>query len=215
MDYATARRNMIETQIKTSAVTDPLVIEALTAVPREPFIPAARRAFAYVDEDMPVGKGRHAMEPMVLARLLQLANVEVEDRALVVAAGTGYSAAVLAKMVSSVVAVESDSGLASQAREACASVGAKVNVVTGDPAAGCPEHGPYDVIVIDGAVAGIPAALEACLRDGGRLVAIVKRGGVGRATAVTRVGDASSRHEGFDAMTPVLPEFAGEPKFTF
>ncbi|TAK98801.1 MAG: protein-L-isoaspartate O-methyltransferase [Rhodospirillaceae bacterium] len=216
MDFMAARRNMVATQIKTSAVTDPLVISALEAVPREAFVPPNQRPFAYIDEDLTVGKGRCVMEPAVLARLLQLANVQPDDRALVVAAGTGYSAAVLAQMARTVVAVDSDAALLSHARQACAAVGAAaVTVVMGDPKLGCPEHGPFDVILIDGAVADIPAVLEARLNDGGRLVAIVRRGSIGRATLVTRAGEAYSRREGFDAMTPVLPEFTQAPRFVF
>jgi len=216
MDFAAARRNMVATQIKTSAVTDPLVVAALEAVPRETFLPPHLQTFAYIDEDLAVGKGRYVMEPAVLARLLQLADVQPEDRALVVAAGTGYSAAVLARMARTVVAVDSDPALLTHARQACAAVGAAaVTVVNGDPRNGCPEHGPFDVILVDGAVAEIPPVLESRLRDGGRLVAVVRRAGIGRATLVVRAGDAFGRREGFDAMTPMLPEFTPAPRFVF
>jgi protein-L-isoaspartate(D-aspartate) O-methyltransferase len=215
MDYAAARRNMVASQIRTTAVTDPLVVAALEAVPREKFVPAAQRPFAYVDEDLPVGKGRWVMEPAVLARLIQLADVEPADKALVVAAGTGYTAAVLAQIVAKVTAVDSDAGLIAQARSVCSEINANVRVVADDPRAGCAEDAPYDVIVIDGAVAEIPTALLAQLRDGGRLVAVVRAGAVGRATRVLRVGEAFSRREGFDAMTPPLPEFAKASQFVF
>jgi protein-L-isoaspartate(D-aspartate) O-methyltransferase len=206
---------MIATQVKTDAVTDPLVVAALEAVAREAFVPVNQRSFAYMDEDLPVGKGRYAMEPAVLARLLQIADVQPGDHALVIAAGSGYSAAVLARMAGSVVAVDSDPAVLALARQGCAAVGAAVTVVGNDPKAGYPERGPYDVILIDGAVMEIPAALEAQLKDGGRLVAVVRREGVGRATVVTRAGNAFSRREAFDAMTPVLPEFTSAPKFVF
>jgi protein-L-isoaspartate(D-aspartate) O-methyltransferase len=215
MDFSAARRTMIATQVKTAAVTDPLVVSAFEAVAREAFVPANQRAFAYMDEDLPVGKGRCAMEPAVLARLLQLADVQPGDRALVTAAGSGYSAAVLAQMTGSVVAVDSDPAVLGLARQGCAAVGAAVTVVSNDPMAGYADRGPYDVILIDGAVMEIPAALEAQLKDGGRLVAVVRREGVGRATVVTRAGNAFSRREGFDAMTPLLPEFTLAPKFVF
>jgi protein-L-isoaspartate(D-aspartate) O-methyltransferase len=215
MDFAVARRNMIASQIKTAAVTDPLVVSALAAVPRELFVPAHLRPFAYVDEDLAVGKGRYVMEPAVLARLLQLADVEPGDRALVVAAGTGYSAAVLAQMTGTIVALESDPALVTHARQACAAMRAGVSVVQDDPKEGCPELAPFDVILVDGAVAGIPRILESRLKDCGRLVVIVRTGGIGRATVVTRVGEAFSRREGFDAMVPLLPEFAPAPKFVF
>jgi protein-L-isoaspartate(D-aspartate) O-methyltransferase len=215
MDFAAARRNMIATQVKTAAVTDPLVISALEGVPREAFVPPAQRSFAYMDEDLSVGKGRYAMEPAVLARLLQLADVQPGDCALVTAAGSGYSAAVLAQMTSPVIALDSEPSVLALARQGCAAAGAAVTVVAGDPKAGCPDRGPFDVIIIDGAVAEIPTALENQLKDGGRLVAVVKRDGIGRATVVTRAGKAFSRHESFDAMTPLLPEFTLAPKFVF
>jgi protein-L-isoaspartate(D-aspartate) O-methyltransferase len=215
MDFAVARRNMIASQIKTAAVTDPLVVSALAAVPRELFVPAHLRPFAYVDEDLAVGKGRYVMEPAVLARLLQLADVQPGDRGLVVAAGTGYSAAVLAQMTGTVVALESDPALVAHARQACAAMHAGVSVVQDDPKEGCPELAPFDVILVDGAVAEIPGTLESRLKDRGRLVVVVRTGGIGRATVVTRVGEAFSRREGFDAMVPLLPEFAPAPKFVF
>ena len=215
MDFAAARRNMVASQVRTTAVTDPLVVTALEAVPREKFVPPAQRAYAYVDEDLQVGRGRWVMEPAVLARLLQLADVEQTDKALVVAAGSGYSAAVLAQMVAKVTAVDSDPALNSQARTVCSEINANVRVVADDPRNGCAEDAPYDVIVIDGAVGEIPAALEAQLRDGGRLVTIVRNGSVGRATCVTRSGDAFSRIEAFDAMTPALPEFVKAARFVF
>jgi protein-L-isoaspartate(D-aspartate) O-methyltransferase len=215
MDFAVARRNMIASQIKTAAVTDPLVVSALAAVPRELFVPANLRQFAYVDEDLAVGKGRYVMEPAVLARLLQMADIQPGDRALVVAAGTGYSAAVLAQMTGTVVALESDQALVTHARQACAAMQAGVSVVQDDPKEGCPELPPFDVILIDGAVAEIPSTLENRLKDRGRLIAILRRGGIGRATVVTRVGEAFSRREGFDAMVPLLPEFTPVPKFVF
>jgi protein-L-isoaspartate(D-aspartate) O-methyltransferase len=141
--------------------------------------------------------------------------VEPTDKALVVAAGSGYSAAVLAQMVAKVTAVDNDPTLNSQARTVCSEINANVRVVADDPRNGCPEDGPYDVILIDGAVGEIPAGLEAQLRDGGRLVTVVRNGSVGRATRITRSGDAFSRNEGFDAMTPVLPEFAKAAQFVF
>ena len=112
MDFAAARRTMVDSQIKTGAITDPVVVAAMGAVPRENFLPEARRAVAYADENLAIGKGRYVMEPLVLARLLQLAEIQPTDKALVVGANGGYSAAVLAEMAGSVVALESDRDLA-------------------------------------------------------------------------------------------------------
>ena len=216
MDFAAARKRMVASQIRTNEVTDPLVIAALEAVPREQFVPATSRGFAYVDEDLPLGKGRFLMEPMVLARLLQLANVGVNDTALVVGAGTGYTAAVLARMVKAVVAVESDRELTDSAARTLGELSVNnATVVMGDLRTGWAARGPYDVVVVEGAVTAIPEALKLQLADGGRLVAIVRQGPIGRATLVTRIGNAFGMRQEFDAVTAVLPGFEPQAKFVF
>jgi len=216
MDFAAARRKMVASQIRTNKVTDSLVSDAMEAVPREYFVPAERRTLAYLDEDLPVAKGRFLMEPMALARLLQLADIETGDKALVVGAGTGYSAAVLARIAQSVVVLENDTDLADKASKIMTElVIPNVTVVRGELASGVPSKAPFDVILIDGAVTEIPAPLKAQLRDGGRLVAVVRSGPIGRATLVTRVGDAYGSRADFDLVTPFLPEFAPQPKFVF
>jgi protein-L-isoaspartate(D-aspartate) O-methyltransferase len=216
MDFAAARRKMVASQVRTNRVTDPLVSSAMEAVPREFFVPAERRSVAYLDEDQPLGNGRHIMEPMALGRLLQLADVEPGDKALVVAAGTGYSAAVLARMAESVVVLENDTSFADKASKIMTElVIPNVTVVRGDLAAGVPAKAPFDVILIDGAVNEIPMALKQQLRDGGRLVAVVRSGPVGRATLVTRIGDAWGSRTDFDLIMAYLPEFAPQPKFVF
>lgn len=216
MDFAAARRKMVASQVRTNRVTDPLVSSAMEAVPREYFVPAERRSVAYLDEDQPLGNGRHIMEPMALGRLLQLADIEPHDKALVVAAGTGYSAAVLARMAESVVVLENDTGFADKASKIMTElVIPNVTVVRGELAAGVPAKAPFDVILIDGAVNEIPMALKQQLRDGGRLVAVVRSGPVGRATLVTRIGDAWGSRTDFDLIMAYLPEFAPQPKFVF
>jgi protein-L-isoaspartate(D-aspartate) O-methyltransferase len=215
MDFAAARRKMVASQIRTSEVTDPIVVEAMGAVPRELFVPASSQAFAYIDEDIALGKGRYLIEAAVLAKLLQLADLQTTDKALVVAAGTGYSSAVLARLVANVVALESDAAMAETAKKALAQVAPQVTVVTGDLKTGCPPQSPFDVILVDGAVSEIPSSLKPQLADGGRLVCIVREGPVGRATLVTRSGDSYGARQEFDAMTPVLPGFEKQPKFVF
>ncbi len=216
MDFAAARRKMVASQIRTNKVTDSLVSGAMEQVPREYFVPAERRAVAYLDEDQPVGNGRFIMEPMALARLLQLADIQDGDKALVVGAGTGYSAAVLARIAQSVIVLENDSDLADKASKIMTElVIPNVNVVKGDLASGVQAKAPFDVILIDGAVTEIPATLKRQLSDGGRLVAVVRNGPVGRATLVSRIGDAYGSRTDFDLITPYLPEFAPQPKFVF
>ncbi len=216
MDFAAARRKMVASQILTNKVTDSLVSGAMEVVPREYFVPADRRSLAYLDEDLPVAKGRFLMEPMALARLLQLADIEPGDKALVVGAGTGYSAAVLARIAQSVVVLENDTDLADKANKIMTElVIPNVTVVRGELASGAPSKAPFDVILIDGAVTEIPAPLKQQLADGGRLVAVVRSGPVGRATLVNRVGDDFGSRSDFDLITPFLPEFAPQPKFVF
>lgn len=215
MDFAAARRKMVASQIRTSEVTDPVVVDAMGAVPRELFLPAASRAFAYIDEDIALGKGRYLIESVVLARLLQLAELQTTDKALIIAAGTGYSAAVMSRLVASVTALESDAALADLAKQALAQVAPQVSVVSGELKSGWPQNSPYDVILVDGAVSELPNGLKPQLADGGRLVCIVREGPVGRATLISRSGDSCGARQEFDAMTPMLPGFEKQPKFVF
>ncbi|NKB45100.1 MAG: protein-L-isoaspartate O-methyltransferase [Alphaproteobacteria bacterium] len=216
MDFELARRNMVASQVRTNEVTDPLVIDAIGEVPREKFLPAARQSLAYVDEDLEVATGRWLMEPMVAARLLQLADVQRTDHVLVLPCGTGYIAAVLAHMAGSIVAAEEDGPTKESAAKLLAELGADtVAVVSASVAEGCPGQAPYDVIVFDGAVSEIPEGIQQQLADGGRLVAVVQTGPVGRATLIQRTGDAFGRRTEFDASVPLLPEFSAKPAFVF
>jgi len=216
MDFAAARRKMVASQLRPNEVNDPAVVAAMGAVPREKFLQPAQRQFAYVDEDLPIGNGRAIMEPMVLARLLQLAETLPTDSALVIGAGTGYATAVLARLTSSVVAIESDPALAATASRVLAELGVDTAaVVQGPLAAGAPTQGPFDVIVINGAVDHIPDAVKKQLANGGRLVCVLRDGPVGRGTLVTRNGDAFGLRQDFDAATPVLPGFAKQVGFVF
>ena len=216
MDFAAARRKMVSSQLKPNEVNDPVVIAAMGAVPREKFLQPAQRQFAYVDEDLPIGNGRAIMEPMVLARLLQLAETQPTDSALVVAAGTGYAVAVLARLTSSVVAIESDPVLAAAASRVLTELAVdNAAVVQGPLPAGAPTQAPFDVILINGAVDEIPDALKRQLSDGGRLVGVVREGPIGRGTLVTRSGQAFGIRTEFDCATPVLPGFTKQPGFVF
>lgn len=217
VDYAAARLNMVDGQIKPNKVTDTALIDAMTAVPRDRFVPADRRGVAYVDEDVAIGGGRVLMEPRILGRLLNDARVGSSARVLVVGAGTGYSAALLSRLAGKVVAVEQDARLLAAARGALAELGAaNVTLVEGPLAEGRAAEGPYDVILVDGAVAEIPAALSAQLAPGGRLVTVVDDGrGVARAMLATQIDGVVSQRPLFDAATAVLPGFERKPAFQF
>lgn len=216
MDFALARRNMVEGQIRTNRVTDSLVVDALDTLPREAFLADELKQLAYIDEDLNVGAGRSLMEPMVLGRLMQFAAIEETDVALVIAAATGFEAAAISKIASAVVAIESDADLQKSASGNLAAQGADtVTVLHGDLHKGHPGQGPYDVIFINGGVGELPASLTDQLADGGRLVYVKMGAGIGRAKLVTKVDDVVSETELFDANVPALPEFAAKPKFTF
>lgn len=216
-DFAAARLNMVESQIRTNKVTDPRIVEAFETVPREVFVGEAKRGIAYVDEDLEVAPGRYLMEPMVLARLLQAAMPKPGDMALDIGCATGYSTAVLAQLAETVVGLESERALMDAANRTLNALDVdNAVVVEGTLTAGYQKQAPYDVIVFQGAVCEIPDDVKRQLADGGRLVAVVTDAAdIGRGTLVQRAGDSFSSRTLFDAATPLLPGFAREAGFVF
>jgi protein-L-isoaspartate(D-aspartate) O-methyltransferase len=216
-DYATARLNMVENQIRTNRVSDERVLAAIAAVPRERFVPKRLHGNAYVDQDLALGNGRYLMEPVVFARLLQVAEIGAGDVVLDIGCGTGYSAAVLGKLAGTVVALESDAALAKQAIEALTELDVdNAAVVEGPLDEGYPRQAPYDVIVLGGAVDAVPAVLTDQLVEGGRLVAVVNVApSVGNIEVIHRLYGGLSRRQIFDAAVPILPGFAAEHGFVF
>ena len=216
-DFAAARHNMIEGQIRTNKVTDPALLDALAALPREQFVPAERRSAAYVDEDLRLGGERYVMEPMVLARLLQAAEPTRTDVALDVGCATGYATAVLARLTATAIGLESDPALARTATETLARLAIdNAIVVEGKLADGYAKHGPYDVILVDGAVAEFPPALIDQLAEGGRLVGVKRPGtGPGAAMLMLKRRGAVAGRTLFEAATPYLAGFAPKPRFVF
>lgn len=216
-DYSAARFHMVEGQIRVNKVTDEALTDAMLAVPRELFVPKPARGVAYVDEDIPIAPGRFLMEPMVLARLLNEAHVRPTDIVLDLACGTGYASALLARMAATVVAVEDDADLAGRASEILGELNVdNVAVIRAPTEAGYPDQAPYDVILINGAVAEIPQPVFDQLNEGGRLVTVVApKGRMGRARLYTKVGGVVSHRVIFEAGTPMLPAFAPKPAFEF
>lgn len=214
MDFAKARQNMIDGQLRPSKVTQPALLAAMADVPREAFLPPAQRALAYADEDVAAAPGRWLLEPMVFARLVQAAEVEEGTRVLVVAAGVGYGAAVLARMGARVVALEAPGPLA----EGLARMVPGATAVAGPVAEGWAAGAPYDVILIEGAVAHVPEALLGQLAQGGRLLAVrasARPGLLGRAVKLVSVSGTVTEVTLFDAGTPPLAEFRPAPAFVF
>jgi protein-L-isoaspartate(D-aspartate) O-methyltransferase len=217
VDYAAARFNMVESQIRPNKVTDPRVLRAISEVPRERFVPKKLMGIAYVDEDLAVAPGRYLMEPMAFARLLQDAAIQPGDIVLDIGCATGYSTAVLAKLAATVVAVESDPQLVERASTVLAELNVdNAVVVAGALEEGYAEQAPYDVILLGGAVEEVPRSITDQLGEGGRLMAVVTGGSrVGKGNLIHRVhGDLSGRVL-FDAAVPPLPGFAVERGFVF
>ena len=216
--FAEARRQMVLTQLRPNKVIDEQLIAAMAGLPREDFVPPAYRGVAYMDEDVAVGPGRYLLEPMVLARLLQEAEIQPTDRALVVGAATGYDMAVLARLAASVAGVESDPALAAQATRSLQSLGlANASVSAGALAGGLPSAGPFNVILLAGAVPDVSDVLLGQLADGGRLIGVQRAAGapIGQAVLVRRVGTLFPRRVLFDAGTPALPGFERQAGFVF
>lgn len=208
-DFAAARLAMVESQLRPQGVVDPAVTAAMGSVPREQFVPDAARPLAYVDRGLALGGGRFLPAPTVLGQLLTQMRPERGQRALVVGAGTGYSAAVLRAMGLDVVAVESSSDLAAKAREL------GITVVDGPLEAGDPNGRSFDQILIDGAVEFIPDAIVAQLADGGRLgTALIDRG-ITRLVAGRKSGSAFGYLTFGDAGVPALPGFSRPKEFSF
>lgn len=220
VDFQQLRVKMVDGQLRTTDVTDVTILSAMLAVPREDFVPEQRRALAYIDEDIEVsggnGETRYLMEPSPFARLVQLAKIRPGERVLDIGCNTGYSSAILSHLAADVIGLESDAALAARARDTLAAHGhANVTIVEGALAAGHAAGAPYDVVVINGAVDEVPAALFEQLADGGRLVTVIGAGNAGRSVlCVKEDGLVSTRH-GFNAAVRPLAEFRRAPAFQF
>jgi protein-L-isoaspartate(D-aspartate) O-methyltransferase len=216
MDFDAARKAMVEGQILPSDVTRTDIALAMRAIPREAFAPRALREIAYADLQLEVAPGRRMLDPRSFAKLLSAAAVDSGALVLDVGCATGYSTAVLGRIAGYVVGLECDEDLAAQAAQKLETLNfANASVETGALPAGAPASGPYDAIIVEGAVQVEPTALLDQLKDGGRLVAIRGAGQSGRATVWRRRGDLVSAVAVFDATANVLPGFDAEPAFSF
>lgn len=219
IDFAQARRTMVDGQVRVNDVTDAAVISAMLDVAREKFVPEARASLAYIDDDLCVQEAagtkpaRYLMEPMVLAKLLQALELSVDSNVLDIGGATGYSAAVISRVAGRVVALEEDAALAANAKKNVRA--ANVEVVSGKAAAGWPASAPFDAILIGGALEAVPQTLTDQLKDGGRLAAVIRKDGAARAMIFVRSGDHVSARRLFDAAIPPLPGFEAPKTFVF
>ena len=216
--FSQARQTMVDCQIRPTKVTDEKIIDAFATVPREAFVGRNQRAIAYVDEDLPLPGGRCMMEAMVLARLIQALAVGEDDNVLVVGAATGYGAAIMARLAGSVIAVETRTQMVEKAQETLVSIGTDNAVaIKGRLTEGFANEGPYDAILIEGAVETMPERILEQLGNGGRLVAVWRPedAAVGVASIWTKAGNEFVRKPLFDAQVPVLDEFRCKRDFVF
>jgi protein-L-isoaspartate(D-aspartate) O-methyltransferase len=216
VDFERARQAMVDCQVRPADVTRYAIIEAMLSVPRERFVPRARREVAYAGTEIPIADSRVLLEPRVLAKMIEEAEVDARDLVLDLAPGTGYSTAVLAHIAEAVVAIEPEESLARLAQETLAALEVdNAAVSTGDPALGDPAHGPFDVIFLNGAVERLPEGLAEQLKPGGRLVALFAEGDAGKCRVLTRSRGAFTERDVFDATAPVLPGFERPAMFEF
>lgn len=215
-DYSAARDHMVESQIRTSDVTDLDVLGAFRSVSREKFVPKAQRALAYGDAHIDLDDGRTMIRPRDFAKMVQAADIAPTDVVLDIACGRGYSTAILAHLGETVVGLEDNDAAVERATEQLVEADiTNAAVVKGDLKVGAAEHGPFNVIFINGAVAKVPKTWLDQLANDGRLVCLVQNGPVGRVCVYTKTGDAVGERIIFDASAPTLPGFMPEAEFVF
>lgn len=213
-DFAQRRTMMVDTQVRPNEVTSYPVIDAMLSVPREQFVPDARRDVAYAGQDIVLIPGRVLLEPRTLGKMMDVLDLQSGDLVLDVGCGFGYSAAVVARIAEAVVAVEEDGSMAAeaQARLAAQDVFNAV-VVTGPLAEGCQSQAPYDAMLIEGAIEILPEPLAGQLREGGRVVALFREGNLGVVRLGRKIDGRINWRFAFNAAAPLLPGFSAPRGF--
>ncbi|MGJ8559295.1 MAG: protein-L-isoaspartate O-methyltransferase family protein [Litorimonas sp.] len=215
-DFDAARETMVESQIRPSDVTDLKLLAAFRRMPRERFVPAAKMALAYGDIVLNYGDGRSLLLPRDFAKLVQAADIQPDEVVLDISCARGYSTAILSKLAETVVGLETDDETVDRATALLTDLDVvNAAVVKGDLKRGAPEHGPFNVIIVGGAVPEVPQAWLGQLANGGRLAVIVKDGPIGRATIFTKSGNAVGDRVVFDAHAPFLSGFEPADSFVF
>lgn len=213
-DYKARRRMMVDTQVRPSDVTKFPIIDAMLNVPREAFVPRRLREAAYIGENLDLGGGRALLDPRTLAKMLDALEIDNDDLVMDVGSALGYSAAVVARMAEAVVAVEEDAAMCAEAPGLLAEHGAdNVIVHEGPLAEGAAAHGPYDAILVQGAIEQLPEALAEQLKEGGRIACLFIDGVLGVVRIGHKIDGRLSWRYAFNASAPVLPGFHREPAF--
>ncbi|NOD92033.1 protein-L-isoaspartate O-methyltransferase [Ruegeria sp. HKCCD4884] len=214
-DFAARRRTMVDTQVRPSDVTKFPIIEAMLSVPRENFVPDAQREAAYVDGLIDMGEGRAMIEPRTLAKMLDALNISNDEMVLDIAPAMGYSTAVAARMAQLVVGVESNEALAAEAQNLLAEADVDNAIIhVGPLEQGVAEHGPYDVIMVQGGVEQIPEGLLDQLKEHGRIACLFVDGNLGTVRVGRKSGGQVSWRDAFNASAPVLESFSAECAFS-
>ncbi|WP_207101212.1 protein-L-isoaspartate O-methyltransferase family protein [Paracoccus shandongensis] len=207
-DFATRRTMMVDTQVRPNDVTKFPVIEAMLAVPMEDFVPDSRRAVAYTGENLDLGHGRVLLEPRTLGKMIDMLDLQPDDLVLDLACGYGYSAAVVARMVQAVVAIEEQPEMAAEAERRLGEAGVfNVAVLNAPHAQGAAKQGPFDAILIGGGVEEVPDAILDQLKEGGRITALFLEGALGVVRIGHRLHGRVNWRYGFNAQAPLLPGF--------
>jgi len=214
-DYITRRTTMVDTQIRPSDVTKFPIIEAMLSIAREEFVPDRMREAAYVGENIALARGRVMLEPRTLAKMLDALDLQRSDLVLDLGCGLGYSSAVAARLAEAVVAVESDEAMVGEAQSILSREGADNVIMHHAPLTeGAPDHGPYDAVMVQGAVADVPAALLAQIKDGGRIACLFMDGALGVVRIGYKLDGGISWRDAFNASAPVLAGFEKQAEFS-
>ncbi|MBT0959168.1 protein-L-isoaspartate O-methyltransferase [Alphaproteobacteria bacterium KMM 3653] len=212
--YSARRTMMVDTQVRPSDVTKFPIIDALLSVQREAYVPGSLREAAYVGENLELGGGRVLLEPRTLAKMLDALDIQPDEMVLDIGATYGYSSAVIAQLAEAVVAVEEDADMVREAEATLATYGVdNVAVIEGPLAEGAEQHGPYDVVILQGAVTEVPEAILDQIKDGGRIAAVFMEGALGAVRIGYKLGGSVSWRFSFNAGAPVLPGFEGQHTF--
>lgn len=215
-DFASRRMMMVDTQVRPSDVTKFPIIEAMLHVPREVYVPSQQREAAYIGVNIPIAPARVILEARTMGKLLDALDIQPSELILDIGCGLGYSAALLARLAETVVAVEDDEALSSQAQAQLAAEGVdNAVVVQAALAAGAPKHAPFDVIILEGGIEVLPDAIADQLKEGGRIGAIFMEGGLGIVKVGIKTDGQINWRFAFNATAPVLPGFAHKAAFAF
>ena len=219
MDYAKARRSMVDCQIHPMGVVSEKILNAFETVPREKYVPEQYQDVCYVDEDIQIAEGRYLMEPSVFGRLIEAGDIQESDAVLTIGSGIGYNAAILSHLCSTVVALEKDASLTKAAQQSWDTCGYNnIAAISGDLREGAEKFAPYDVILFNGAIEEVPTKIRNQLKIGGKLLAIIRKSTseLAKATLFVKTDDNNvSGRVLFDAGTPYLDGFKPEKSFVF